>query len=158
MRTLTKFLIAAALFLALFVPAKADAFQCLYWYGNQCVYWSADLLPNAQWCGSNPVPTRNQVVLYTSTNEVSSQYCQIVTIGYSNYGVSSLRDYGMYGYSWYVQSIVQGTNVRGWYYSDQNYSGQSHFEDWGLGTTDTYHGYGFYPASINLGRVCRTCN
>lgn len=145
-------------------PRTADAYQCLYYYKNQCVYYSADLLPGAQWCGSDPTPTQNQVVLYTSKNEVTSEFCQILEVGKYNTHVTSLSSYGMCGPSWFIQSIVQGTNVVGWYFQGYYYTGNYVFFNTGLGTTDFYSASGnltgtsFYPDSMTLGRACHTCN
>lgn len=162
MKTLAKALMGLVLGLSLvtLVQGPAQAYTCASWdpLHYVCGLYTVDLLPNASWCGANPSPAANQVILYTMVNYQAPgasdntyyPYCQIITVGVSNQNVPVLANYNMNGPTHYIASFWMGTNVQGVFYSAANYTGFTQTIGYGGYNNDTNYYWGYYPASYSF--------
>lgn len=143
------------------VQGPAQAYTCSAYdplFGT-CIQYTVDLLPNAAWCGANPAPAANQILLFTSTNytaTTASSYinplCQVITVGASNLSVSNLSTYDMNGPSYWIKSIWAGTDVQGLFYRYNSFGAPSTLINYGGYTSDTQYFWGYNPSSYTLHR------
>ena len=104
--------------------SDAQAWTCTNWDAAKqtCISGAtADLLPNASWCGAYPSPAPNEVLIYsvtswnaTTASSETNPLCQRVVVGLHNYFIDQLDTYGMGGIwgTHYIQSVWLGSNVQ----------------------------------------------
>jgi hypothetical protein len=148
---------AAALMMS---AGPAEAYTCACYcnplYPNLCTTYTVDLLPSATWCGANPSPGANEILIYTNTNYYASYasgpsapYCQRINVAGGGVSASNLATYDLNGPSFHIQSVWLGSNTTAAFYSGTGGSGSSH----GLYGNGLYYEndmathWGWFPAS-----------
>jgi hypothetical protein len=166
---LSRLVMTAAFALALAAVApNANAYYCAQWdpTGLTCLLYSVDLIPNASWCGANPSPASNEVLIYMTTNYTAGSQstptnalCQRVVVN-SSFQVSNLQNYNLDGPQQHIQSIWLGHNVFVAMWSGNfvnNYHYLCGYNNGGSCPSSFYynadiHGnWGFYPQSLAFG-------
>jgi len=166
---LRRLILAAAFVLALVaVTPNAQAYTCLQYdpTGIFCIQWSVDLIPHATWCGANPVPASNEVLIFTQINfaagtasSASNPLCQRVQVT-SAFQVSNLQNYDLDGVQYHIQSVDLGHNVFMGLWSG-NFSGTYNllcgYNNGGscpnslYFQSDIHQNWGYYPQSFAFG-------
>ncbi len=166
MKRLYQLVAALALFVAILGIARpAQAYYCMQWdpLHISCLGYSVDLLPNARWCGNNPSPGVNEVIVYTKTGWDSSanawdahSWCQIITVPTT--GTEIIPHLSTYNYNWqyHVASWWAGSNVQIGFWSG-SFNGTYLPFNINAPYVQTYEGntsadWGFYPESMAMSR------
>ena len=165
MKRLYQFIAALAFAAALLLASKpVQAYYCIVWnpITNSCSQYSVDLLPNATWCGANPSPAANEVLLYMGTNyyapyasSATAAYCQRVVVN-SSFQVGNTQLYDLNGPSNWIQSVWLGTSVGVGFWSGSfsgTYKGLCGHVSGSCTATPYYENdmhahWGFYPGSL----------
>ncbi len=167
MKRLYQLVAALALFaVTLGIARPAQAYYCQQWdpLGISCLVYSVDLLPNARWCGDNPSPGANEVIVYTKANWDSSSngwdahaWCQIISVvSTTAQTIAHLSGYDYNGPSYRVVSWWAGSNVMSGFWSG-TFSGNyrafnttaPYAQKW---DGNTGSDWGWYPESVAFSR------